>query len=183
MFEKFKVDSKKEEKPKILRIMDDEQIEITKITESEVEDAHNLLLKGGFEVTESEIRNIIKDGLSFGAYVSRILIAVGLGWRAAFDTKKVLIVDGEPNSVYLEDIVVSLAYEGRGVRKILIESREKEARIQQLLYSISYVSGDLPEGDIAGYIKEKGNKLARLYLLENYEFHDTKNGILAVKVF
>ncbi|MBN2478550.1 GNAT family N-acetyltransferase [Candidatus Micrarchaeota archaeon] len=181
-----KKEKKDEEKKKlpVLRTLQDEQIEIKKLnSEEDVENAFKLLKKSGFEVTKKEIEQIVKEGVSFGAYVSRILIAVGLGWKAYLNPKKVSISDGEPNAVYLEDVVVSLQYEGRGIRSMLIKAREKEALANKFLYSMAYISGDLPEGGIEDYIKERGGKLAKEYLLRGYEFHKTKDGTLAVKVF
>lgn len=187
-FEKFKVESKKEKKKEeekkkipILRTLENENVEIKKLDFDDLEDAVKLLSANGFEVTDKEVEHILKNGLSFGAYVGRLIVGVGLGWLACLDTKKVILVDGDPNSIYLEDVVISLAYEGAGIRSMLLKAREQEARTRKLEYSIAYISEDLPSGDLEDYIKERGKKLSQLYLLEKYEFYDTKNGILAVK--
>ncbi len=81
----------------------------------------------------------------------------------------------------MEDPAVLLAYEGRGVRRILLGEREKETIDSKLKYSIGYLYEDIPSGDIASYITEAGSTLEKLYLSENYEFFRTEKGILAFK--
>ncbi|MFA5049934.1 MAG: hypothetical protein WC501_02915 [Candidatus Micrarchaeia archaeon] len=189
-FEKFKTETKKEEKkqeekkriPEI-RTIESENVEIKKLYLEDSEDAMKLLMLNGFEVTKKEVEHIVKDNLSFGAYVGRQLVGVGLGWAACFDIKKVIIVDGIPNSIYLEDVVLSLAFEGTGIRSMLLKSREQEGLIRKFQYSIAYISEDLPMGELEDYIKERGKKLTQMYMLEKYQFFETKHGILAVKVF
>lgn len=189
MHETFKVDSKKEEKteekkkPHIFRTLDSEQVEIKKVSIDDLEESVKLLSSNGYEVTGKEIEYILKDGLSFGAYVGRILVGLGLSWKSCFDTKKVIMVDGQPNAIYLEDMVISLAYEGAGIRTMILHSREQEALRLGLLYSIAYISEDLPTEGIEDYITERGKKMSKLYMLEKYQFYETKHGILAVKVF
>lgn len=189
-FETFKTETKKEEKKKEekkkireIRTIESENVEIKKLSLDDLEDAVRLLTSNGFEVTKKEVEHVIKDNLSFGAYVGRRLIGIGLGWAASFDINKVIIVDGIPNSIYLEDVVLSLAFEGTGIRSMLLKARESEGIERKFNYSIAYISEDLPMGELEDYIKERGKKLTQLYMLEKYQFFDTKNGILAVKVF
>ncbi len=189
-FEKFKQEvkkeePKKEEKKKIpeLRTLNSEIVEIKKLYLDDLEETVKLLTINGFEVTDKEVEHILRAGLSFGAYVGRQLVGLGLAWIACFDMKKTILVDGDPNSIYLEDVVLSLAYEGRDIRNMLLKAREEEAKNRNLLYSIAHVSEDLPLGGLEDYIRERGKKQTKLYLLEQYEFFDTKNGLLAVKTF
>lgn len=161
--------------------MQNENVEVKKLDINDLKDVLKLLRSNGFEVTDKEVEHIIRDGLSFGAYVGRLLVGLGLGWKACFDMKKEILVDGDPNSVYLEDVILSLAYEGAGVRSMILRAREGEAFVKKLDYAIAYISEDLPLGGLEDYIKERGKKLTKIYLLEKYDFFDTKNGILAVK--
>jgi hypothetical protein len=92
-----------------------------------------------------------------------------------------VITTGEPNALYLEDPAVLLAYEGRGIRRILLKEREKEAGEKGLKYVMGYLYEDIPKGNISAYIREAGSQLEKLYLSEEYEFHRTDRGILAFK--
>jgi GNAT superfamily N-acetyltransferase len=137
--------------------------------------------KCAFDVTEVEVGNIVAYGKSFGAAVNRMIVGVGLAWPAHLDMDGKRITSGEPNALYLEDPAVLLAYEGRGVRRILLGEREKEAAASGLKYTIGYLYEDIPKEDIAHYITEAGSALERLYLSEGYEFFRTDKGILAFK--
>jgi GNAT superfamily N-acetyltransferase len=186
MFEKFKVDEKKEqktekEKKKFIYLLDEDQVEIKRLVQEDVEEVVKVMRKCAFDVTEKEVSHIIGYNMSFGAYVNRMLIGVGLSWPAKFDIKQKKIVGGEPNALYLEDPAVLLAYEGRGIRRILLKEREKEAKNRNFSYTVAYLSEDLPKGSIEDYIKESGSQLEKLYLSENYEFLRTERGIIAIK--
>jgi len=137
--------------------------------------------KCAFDVTEAEVKNIVDYGVSFGAAVNRMLIGIGLSWPAKLDVETMLITTGEPNALYLEDPAVLLAYEGRGIRRILLKEREKEAARTGLKYVMGYLYEDIPKGNISAYIREAGSQLEKLYLSEEYEFHRTDRGILAFK--
>ncbi len=110
-----------------------------------------------------------------------LIVGVGLAWPAKVDLETKRIMSGEPNALYLEDPAVLLAYEGRGIRRILLQEREKEASNSALKYTIGYLYEDIPKGNIADYITEAGSALEKLYLSENYEFFRTEKGILAFK--
>lgn len=186
MFEKFKTDEKKEQKTdkdkkKFLYLLDEDQVEVKRLTPEDIEEVVKVMRKCAFDVTDKEVTYIIDYNLSFGAYVNRMLIGVGLGWPAHFDMKQKKIVGGEPNAMYLEDAGVLLVYEGRGIRRILLKEREIEAKNKNFEYTVAYLSEDLPKGSIEEYIKETGSQLEKLYLSEGYEFLRTDRGMLVMK--
>jgi len=184
--ESFKTEKKVEEKdvgekPKFIHLLDEEQVEVTRLTEEDIPECVKVMRKCAFDVTEAEVKNIVDYERSYGAAVNRMIVGVGLAWPANLDTKGMVITSGEPNALYLEDPAVLLAYEGRGIRRILLKEREKEAKESGLKYVMGYLYEDLPKGDIAEHIKEAGSQLEKLYLSEEYEFHRTERGILAFK--
>lgn len=185
MAESFKQSEKKLEaeapKKKFVHLLDEEEVEVKRLDSEDIEDCVKVMRKCAFDVTEVEVGNIIAYGKSFGATVNRMLVGVGLAWPAKLDLDSKRITGGEPNAMYMEDPAVLLAYEGRGVRRILLGEREKETASSGLKYAIGYLYEDIPKGDIASYITEAGSTLEKLYLSENYEFFRTEKGILAFK--
>jgi hypothetical protein len=183
--ESFKQIEKKEEtetqKKRFVHLLDEDEIEVKALDDEDLEDCVKVMRKCAFDVTEVEVGNIITYKKSYGATVNRMIIGVGLAWPAKLDLDNKKITGGEPNAVYLEDPAVLLAYEGRGVRRILLKQREKGALEAGLKYAIGYLYEDIPKGDIASYITEAGSTLEKLYLSENYEFYRTDKGILAFK--
>lgn len=185
--ESFKQETKKdanekeENKIKFLNLLDEEEIEIQRLTDEDVDECVKVMRKCAFDVTEAEVKSIIDYGRSFGATVNRMIIGVGLAWPAKLDIESKTITGGEANALYMEDPAVLLAYEGRGVRRILLKEREKEVVEQKLQYGIGYLYEDIPKGSIADYITEAGNQLEKLYLSEGYTFFRTEKGILAFK--
>lgn len=183
----FKVDEKKEikdtggPKKKFLHLLDEDQTEIKKLGPDDIEDAVAVMRKCSFDVTEKEVAVIVGYNFSFGCYVNRVLIGVGLSWPAYYDEAEKGIRNGEPNAIYFEDPAVLLAYEGRGIRRILLKAREADAKAHGYKYAIAYLSEDLPKGGIEDYIRETGSQLEKLYLSENYTFLKTDRGILALK--
>ncbi len=181
----FKVTEEKKEaegpKIKFMHLLDEEEVEITRLSEDHVEDCVKVMRKCAFDVTEVEVGNIVQYDKSFGATVNRMIIGVGLAWPARLDLESKLITSGEANALYMEDPAVLLAYEGRGIRRILLKEREKEAARSGLQYSIGYLYEDIPKGNIADYIMEAGSQLEKLYLSEGYQFMRTEKGILAFK--
>ena len=180
-----KKDTKKEllkdKKKEFIDLLDEDQVEVKKLTLEEIEDAVKIMRKCAFDVTEGEVKTIIEYGMSFGAFVNRMLIGVGLSWPASYDFEKRTITGKEYNAVYAEDPAVLLAYEGRGIRRILLREREKEAISRNYTFSIAYLYEDIPKGSVVEYIKEAGSQLEKLYLSEDYEFFRTERGVLAVK--
>ena len=142
-------------KKKFIHLLDEEQVEIKRLTEEDIEECVKVMRKCAFDVTEVEVANI--DG----------------------ENKR--LVGGDPNALYMEDPAVLLAYEGRGIRRILVKEREQEATNNKLAYSIAYLSEDAPTEKIEENIMESGNALEKLYLSEGYEFDKTDRGIMAVK--
>jgi len=177
----LKEEKKEEKKKEFLHLLDEDQVEVKKLDTEDLEDVVKIMRKCAFDVTEKEVEKIIEYGMSFGCYVNRMLIGVGLGWPASYDNEKRNITGGEYNSLYLEDPAVLLMYEGRGIRRILLREREKSAMEKNLIYTIAYLSEDIPKGSAVEYIKEAGSQLEKLYLSEDYEFFRTDRGVLAVK--
>lgn len=171
----------KKEKKEFVDLLDEDQVEIKKLTMEELGDAVKVMRKCAFDVTESEVKTIIEYDMSFGAFVNRMLIGVGLSWPASYDSEKRSITGKEYNAIYAEDPAVLLAYEGRGIRRMLLKEREKEALSRKYAFSIAYLYEDVPKGSVVAYIKEAGSQLEKLYLSENYEFFRTERGVLAVK--
>ncbi|HID72701.1 TPA: hypothetical protein EYP38_02055 [Candidatus Micrarchaeota archaeon] len=170
-----------EKKPKFTHLLDEEQVEIKRLGPEDIEDTVKVMRKCAFDVTEVEVKNIVDYGMSFGAHVNRMLIGIGLSWPACLDHDSKVITGGEANSLYMEDPAVLLAYEGRGIRRILLAEREKEAAGKGMKHTIAYLYEDLPKGSIVDQIKEAGSQLEKLYLSEGYEFFRTEKGILAIK--
>lgn len=185
MVESFKQEQKKTEAPlqkkEFIHLLDEEQVEVKRLDAEDLEECVKVMRRCAFDVTETEVGSIVAYNKSFGATVNRMIVGVGLAWPAKFDFEKKKITSGEPNALYLEDPAVLLAYEGRGVRRILLAEREKEALAQHLGYAIAYLYEDVPKGNVAEYILEAGSQLEKLYLSENYEFIRTDRGILAFK--
>ena len=186
--EAFKVDSRMEEKHKKLEeekkkfayFLDEDQTEIKKLTMEDIEDIVKVMRKCSFDVTDKEVSTIIVYDTSFGSYVNRMLIGVGLSWPAHLDLENKIITGRTANALYLEDPAVLLAYEGRGLRRVLVEEREKFAKTNGLKYVIAYLYEDI-KGSVEDHIKEAGNSLEKLYLSEGYKFLRTPKGILAMK--
>jgi len=185
MVESFKQAEKKleaeEPKKKFIHLLDEENVEVKRIDMDDVEGCVKVMRKCAFDVTEVEVSNIANYGKSYAATVNRMIVGVGLAWPARLDIDSKKITSGETNALYLEDPAVLLAYEGRGVRRILLKEREKDAAASGLKYAIGYLYEDIPKGSISDYIMEAGSGLEKLYLSENYEFCRTEKGILAFK--
>lgn len=184
--ETFKVDEKKEvkdvgPKKKFLHILDQDEIEIKKLSRDDLEEAVKVMRKCSFDVTDKEVAMIIDYNMSFGCYVNRMLIGVGLSWPAHYDENEKGIRNGDANASYIEDPAVLLSYEGRGIRRILLKTREEDAKNSGYKYILSYLSEDLPKGGLEDYILESGSQLEKLYLSESYQFLKTDRGILAIK--
>jgi GNAT superfamily N-acetyltransferase len=185
MTETFKTGEKKVEaeapRAKFIHLLDEDEVEVKKLDREDIEDCVKVMRKCAFDVTDAEVGNIIAYERSFGATVNRMLVGVGLAWPAKLDQESKRIMSGEPNALYLEDPAVLLNYEGRGVRRILLGEREREAQRNNYKFAISYLYEDVPRGNIADYIMEGGSQLEKLYLSEGYEFYRTDRGVLAFK--
>lgn len=167
--------------PKFLHLLDEDQVEIKRLDSEDLDDSLKVMRKCAFDVTLEEVEEIVDFDMSFGAHVNRMIIGVGLSWPAYLDYETKKISGDEPNALYIEDPAVLLAYEGRGIRRMLLREREKEAKSRGYQYTMAYLYEDLPRGDIVDMIKEAGSQLEKLFLSEDYEFHRTEKGILTIK--
>jgi len=173
---------KKEGEKRFLQLLDEDQVEVKRLSLDEVEEAVKIMRKCSFDVTESEVSSIVKYNVSFGSFVNRMLIGVALAWPAVYDPEQRIVRGGEEtNAIYLEDPAILLSFEGRGIRRILLKQREDDAKSAGKEYTMAYLYEDLPSGSIVDFITESGSQLEKLYLSENYEFFKTKKGVLAVK--
>ncbi len=169
-------------KPKKLELLSDfENVEIKKLMLADLDEVFVIMRKTLWESTKEQVADVLKAGMSYGAYVERMLVGAGLAWPAYYDEKRERIAKGESNAVYLEDVALLLAYEGRGIRKILVEEREKEGKTNGLSYAVSYINPDWPAGTLEDLIKERGNRMEKTYFMRGYEFKRGKDGVLAVK--
>lgn len=162
-------------------LSDIENVEIKKLEIADVDDVYLIMRKTLWEASKEQVADVIKANMSYGAYVERMLVGAGLAWTAHYNEKKECMAKGEPNALYLEDVALLLAYEGRGIRRILVEEREKEARNNGFQYVLAYISPDWQKGSLEDMIRERGNRIERAYLSQGYRFIRTKDGILAVK--
>lgn len=179
------IEEKKEPEAAKLRkldlLSDLESAEIKKLNPEDVDEVYAIMRKTLWEVSKPQILDVIKAGFSYGAYVERMLVGAGLAWEVHYDEKKERIGSGEPNAIFLEDVALLLAYEGRGIRRILVEEREKAARAAGFSYTVAAISPDWPSGSLEDMIKERGNRAEKAYLSQGYEFKRAKDGIIAVK--
>ena len=179
--EEKKPEVEEKKKAKFVHLLDEDQVEIKCLDSEDLEDAVKIMQRCSFEVTEDEVKKVISYKMSFGCYVYRMLIGLGLCWPTSFESEKRTIISDSHNALYLEEPAVLLMYEGRGIRRILLSARERSAISSNFRYAIAYLSEDIPKGNVVDYIKEGGTQLEKLYLSEEYEFFKTEKGVLAVK--
>ena len=186
MGQPFKEKTVQQKEPEAMRLKkmdllsDFENMEIKKLDGGDAKEVHKIMLKTLWEATEQQAAEVIKSGFSYGAYVERMLVGAGLAWPTNFDGEKAVMSNAVPNALYLEDAALLLAYEGRGIRKMLIAEREKAARAAGFQYAIALISSDW-EGSIPEMIRERGNKTEKEYLGLGYSFVQGKDGTFAVK--
>ena len=165
--------------------VDEEESEIKKLGIEDFEEVISIMRKAMFEIGRAEakqIEEILKQGASYGAYVDRMLVAVGLAWPIAFNRATKTIGKGMANALYLEDVALLLAYEGKGIREKLVKVREDEARAMGLKYVVAIASEEVPkEENVIEVIKERGTKIERIYLDRGYSFFKSKIGLIAFK--
>jgi hypothetical protein len=80
----------------------------------------------------------------------------------------------------MEDAAVLIDYHGRGVIEMLVEERERDAKVNGLEYVVG-ISGESIKGDIRNEIDQGGTIMQKKYLLLNYRFANTDNGFVAFK--
>jgi len=165
-------------------INSNERVEIKRLDEEDLEEVVKLMRKALFEIGTKEmkeIKDILRQGHSYGAYVERFIIGVGLAFPIYFDrTSKIFNSEEAPNALYMEDAAVLIDYQGRGVIEMLVEEREREAKVSGLEYVVG-ISGESIKGDIRSEIEQGGTLMQKKYLLLNYRFANTENGLVAFK--
>lgn len=177
---------KEEEKPPALKrklpemVPDIEHIEIKRLAPADVEEATLVLRKCTVETNEQEVESIIKEGLSYGAYVDRMLVGVGLAWVSSYDPKKKALKGNHRNAAYIEEIVVLLQYEGMGIRSKILQAIENEAQLIGLNYTIALITPGVPESSESS-VTHYGTKTEKVLVQRGYELNPTHEGLLAVK--
>ncbi len=196
----MKEEKKEKEKPKAIErieknekvkklyeyhVADVEHIEIKKLDEDDLEETLKIIQKSAVEVTSSVkgvVKDIINKGYSYGAFVDRVLVAVALAFPVGFDKENKEFYDDYENAVYIEDVFLLIAYEGKGIREKLVESVENEAKSRKMDY-IVLITGEIPKGEnLIDAIKERGTRLERALLKMDYHFARSKEGLLAFKI-
>lgn len=164
---------------------DEEEAEIKKLDIEDFDDVISIMRKAMFEIGKAETRQIegiLKQGASYGAYVDRMMVAVGLAWPIAFNRATKKIGEGMANALYLEDVAILIAYEGKGIRQKLVRAREDGAKGMGLKYVVAIASEEVPkEEDVIQAIKERGTKIEKVYLERGYNFFKSKIGLIAFK--
>ena len=139
-FEKFKEEELKVEKKNFKRIeVDVANIEIKKIWPKDIDIVLPLLVKAQVETTKEELKEILADGVSFGAFVDRILGGIALSWNAHFDEDELDITDGEENAIHIEELIVLFVYESKNLRERLLNRIITEAKAKGYKYVVSFV--------------------------------------------
>ncbi len=162
--------------------VDMEEAEIKLLAREDVEEAGKVMRKCLFSVTDKEIEAIIAKGMSYGAFVDRMLVAVALSWAVRFNPDTKDFEQGEDNAVFLEDDAILLTYEGKGIRELLIEKREEEGGAHRLGYSVAITSQAHPQGEnVSEVVRQRGNKTEKALLKKEYKFFKTKNGVIAYR--
>lgn len=173
---------KQEKKKKFHSPTDVEHVEVKKLDSSDVEEAAKVMRKCLFTVTDEEIGGIVAKGMSYGGFVDRILVAVALSWGVRFNPGTWEFEEGEENAVFLEDDAILLAYEGRGIRELLIERREEEGQERKFRYAVAITSPISPEeAKVGEVVQQRGNKTEKALLKRGYRFSKTRNGVVAYK--
>jgi predicted N-acetyltransferase YhbS len=165
-------------------IASNESAQIKKLTEEDIDDVVGLMRSALFEIGTNEIKQIkeiIGEERSYGAYVEKFIVGVGLAWPVHFDrAEKTFDTEQEANALYMEEVAVLNEYQGRGIIEMLVEEREMEAKRNGLEYAVG-LCGELPEGDIRENIEKGGSLMQKKYLLLNYRFAKTESGLIAFK--
>jgi len=173
---------KQEKKKKFHSPTDVENIEVKKLDADDVEEAAKVMRKCLFTVTDDEIKGILEKEMSYGGFVDRILVAVALSWGVRFNPESWEFEEGEENAVFLEDDAILLAYEGRGIRELLIEKREEEGEELGFKYAVAITAQINPDdAKVREVVEQRGNKTEKALLKRGYRFSKTRNGVVAYK--
>ncbi len=184
-FKKATLEEEKEEKaaPK-MRVrspIDIEEAEIKRLKPEDADEVTNIMRKCLFAVTEDEVREVLKRDMSYGAYVGRMLVAVGLAWGTGYNPTNLELEGGYTNAIFLEDDAVLLPYEGKGLRELLVDHREMEGRARDLQYAVTITTPLNPDGEVGEVISQRGTKTEKVLMKASYKFYKTRAGVIAVK--
>ena len=161
--------------------IDMEEAEIKRLKAEDAEEVTNIMRKCLFADTEEEVREVLKRDMSYGAYVGRMLVAVGLGWGTAYNPSNLELESGYTNAIFLEDDAVLLPYEGKGLRELLIDHREIEGRARDLQFAVTITTPLNPDGSVDEVIAQRGTKTEKALMKADYKFYKTRVGVIAVK--
>jgi len=161
--------------------IDIEEAEIKRLKAEDAEEVTNIMRKCLFAVTEEEVREVLKRDMSYGAYVGRMLVAVGLGWGTAYNPSNLELESGYTNAIFLEDDAVLLPYEGKGLRELLVDHREMEGRARDLQFAVTITTPLNPDSNVDEVIEQRGNKTEKALMKAGYKFYKTRVGVIAVK--
>lgn len=161
--------------------IDIEEAEIKRLKAEDAEEVTNIMRKCLFAVTVDEVREVLKRDMSYGAYVGRMLVAVGLAWGTGYNPSNLELEGGYTNAIFLEDDAVLLPYEGKGLRELLVDHREMEGRARELQYAVTITTPLNPDGDLSEVIAQRGTKTERVLMKAGYKFYKTRVGVIAVK--
>jgi len=169
-------EKKQKKKVKVQPLVPTEyNVEIRLLTLSDLKDSMKVFENAKFDITKGEVEHILQFDMSYGAFVNRKLMAVGLAWPANFDPKEVTVTISEtPNAMYLEDVAIFKKSEGRRIRSMLITSRENESIKRGLDYVVTQESKDpmlkdLIEAAYINYLKYK-SKNNKVYMAKHLEY-------------
>jgi hypothetical protein len=122
---------------KLNLLSDIESVEIKLLEGEHSKEVHKIMQRNLWEATHGEIASIISEKSSCGAFVERMLVGAGLGWPARYNEKNNGVSgDGAHNALFLEDISLLLAYEGKGIRNLITQERENYARSRGFAYTV-----------------------------------------------
>ncbi|MFA5411865.1 MAG: hypothetical protein WC350_00765 [Candidatus Micrarchaeia archaeon] len=161
--------------------IDIEEAEIKRLKPEDSEEVTNIMQKCLFAVTEDEVREVLKRNMSYGAYVGRMLVAVGLAWGTAYNPTNLQLETGYTNAIFLEDDAVLLPYEGKGLRELLVDHREMEGRAREFQFAVTLTTPLNPDGNLDEIVAQRGTKTERVLMKAGYRFYKTQAGVIAVK--
>jgi len=176
-----KEEKKESQKMRVRSPIDIEEAEIKRLKAEDAEEVTNIMRKCLFAVTVEEVREVLKRDMSYGAYVGRMLVAVGLGWGAAYNPSNLELETGYTNAIFLEDDAVLLPYEGKGLRELLIDHREIEGRAREFQFAVTITSPLNPDSNLEEVVAQRGTKTEKALMKANYRFYKTRVGVIAVK--
>jgi hypothetical protein len=165
--------------------IDSEQVEFKILDSEDIDDILSVLRRTAFEIGEKEkreVQEIIDYGLSYGAYVDRLLVGLTLIWPLCFNEQtKAIFKCSEKNALYMEDITILIAYEGKGIREKLLELSEQLGSSKGYKYLVSVCGENPKEDDIKMVIEQRGTKIERALLNAGYKFFKGEYGLTAYK--